>query len=101
MEANSQHIILRSHELMLEPTVFVYAVSGKIPSSLTNTTQEVQVGCISPVIVPDEDIKDTSCMFIGYQNILCPGEDNLEDEVRCLWEKEHSLGVLKKRDTFR
>ena len=95
MEANSQPIILRSHKLMLEPTVFGYAVSGKIPSSLIGATQELQVGCISPQIVTDDDCKETSCMFIGYQNILCPGEGDLEDEIRCLWEKEHSLGVLK------
>ena len=29
------------------------------------------------------------------QNILCPDNSDLEDELRCLWEKEHSLGVLK------
>ena len=94
MEENSQPIILKSHKLMLEPTVFGYAVSGNIPPTLTEKIQELQVGCINPSIVTDREV-ETSCHFIGYQNIFCPGEGDLEDEVRCLWEKEHSLGVLK------
>ena len=38
----------------------------------------------------------TACHFLGYQNVINPGEGDLEDELRCLWEKELSLGVLGK-----
>ena len=95
MEANSQAIILRKHNLMLQPTIFGYAVSGRIPPTLTSSIRDVQVGFNSPLIVVGEEVPEISCHFIGYQNILCPGEGDLEDEIRCLWEKEHSLGVLK------
>ena len=79
---------------MLEPTVFGYAVSGDIPPTLITNMQELQEGCMNPSIVTDREA-ETSCYFIGYQNILCPENNDLEDELRCLWEKEHSLGVLK------
>ena len=52
------------------------------------------MGCICPSIIPEKEVA-TSCYFIGYQNVISPDNDDLEDEVRCLWEKEHSLGVLK------
>ena len=45
------------------------------------------------MIITDK-VLETSCHFIGYQNIICSEEKDLEDELRALWEKEHSLGVL-------
>ena len=88
MDENSQPIIMKKFDLMLEPTHFGYAVSGNIPTELSGNIKEIQTGCISPKVL------ETSCHFIGYQNIICSEENDLEDELRALWEKEHSLGVL-------
>ena len=93
IEENSQPIIMRKFNLMLEPTVFGYAVSGNVPPELAGSIEEIQAGCINPTIIRDKQL-ETSCHFIGYQNIICPEENDLEDEVRALWEKELSLGVL-------
>ena len=108
MESNSQAIILRSQNLLLQPTIFGYAVSGRIPPTLTSSIKDIQVGFSSPLRVVGEGVPETSFYFIGNQNTLCSEKGDSEYKVRQLCEKEHSLGVLIKetntnedpKDTF-
>ena len=77
----------------MESTKFGFVVSGKIPEDLMDNVSEVQIRVNSPVFQYGR-VRTTSCHFIGYQNIINPGMGCLEDELRSLWEKEHSIGVL-------
>ena len=42
---------------------------------------------------------EISCNFIGFQSLLNPGElnqdESLGEELKCLWEKELCLGIMK------
>lgn len=93
MNISSHNVILHDHNLMLEHTIFGYAVSGKVPEALRHSTYNLQVGYIVPVLAQHSTA--TPDMFIGYQEMVIPDYGGLEHVVRCLWEKEQSLGVMK------
>ena len=55
--------------IILEPTHFGYAVNINIPTELSGSIEEILAGCSSPVIITNK-VLETSCHFIGYQNII-------------------------------
>ena len=91
MDERSQPIILRSCNLMLEPTVFGYAVSGDVPATLAKTVQELQVGYISPTVINDQ-IEETSCKFIGCQ-IMFKSEEIVTHTKDDLVKQKGKVGV--------
>ena len=104
MNMKSGNIILKEHDLLLESTMFGYAISGKIPSKLVSSSYDVQAGIVIPVLTHNVSVShladvfdDTSVddSFNGFQAIISNESENLDNLVRMSWEKELSLGVMK------
>ena len=96
--SGSENILLRKWDLLLENTIFGYAVSGKVPEKLVSGTYDLQAGMVTPIIVNNAVVRPDSKeneYFQGYQATLSHDYENLDNMVRLLWEKELSLGVLK------
>ena len=90
-----KNIILKEQDMIIEDTKFGYAVSGRIPEQLRKESYELQANVVIPVLsfnVTIDGIEDD--YFQGFQAILSPECDNLDNLVRITWEKELSLDVL-------
>ena len=98
MGRNSKNIRLSRVDLLLEQTIFGYCVSGKIPDKLLSNAYDIESNTIVPIIVHNRHISECQMgdeYFPGYQAILSPDYENLDNMVRMCWEKELSLGVMK------
>ena len=95
---NLRPVYIKKLEMLLEGTKFGYVPSGKVPQVLKSRVRELQMGCFSPSI--DNKVRyEISYNFMGFQSMMNPGEANqdesLGEELRCLWEKELCLGIMK------
>ena len=98
MGRKSSNIRLERINLLLEQTIFGYAISGKVPDKLLPKCHDTESNYVVPILCQDRNV--ITCTpydeyFPGYQAGLSPDFDNLDNMVRMCWEKELSLGVLK------
>ena len=91
----SHNIVLSNHNLLIEQTMFGYAISGKIPESLLKDTKDLQANQSIPVIAYRAEVNCVTETFQGYEETLSPEYGGLDHITRILWEKELSLGVMK------
>lgn len=98
MGRKSSNIRLERINLLLEQTIFGYAISGKVPDKLMPKSRDTESNYVVPILCQDRNV--ITCTpydeyFPGYQAGISPDFDNLDNMVRMCWEKELSLGVLK------
>ena len=76
--------LLSTLGILLEPTIFGVAVSGKIPEVLTHTAQQVQAHCIAP------KIKTT----VNDHELFYSSDDPpVKQDIEFLWDQEIILNV--------
>ena len=84
IRSDEKIVLLPKLGILLEPTIFGVAVSGKIPECLGNQVEYIQVNCIVPKrakVIADPDL------------ILFEDDPTLKHDIDFLWGQEN-LGVM-------
>ena len=84
--------------ILLEQTIFGYAVSGKVPEELMSKTHDIKNNRIVSMLT--QTINFSTCLpedeyFLGCQTGLRPDYDNSDNMIRMCQEKDQSLSVIK------
>ena len=84
IRSDEKIVLLPELGILLEPTIFGVAVSGKIPESLSNQIEFIQVNCIAPKR-SEVEVESDLLMFNDIPT--------LKQDIDFLWGQE-SLGVM-------
>ena len=94
-QENKNQKVLKKHRMFLQPTIYGWAVSGKIPEHLLSNIKEIGTACSIPRVAKGLKAHRTSCRLTGSRVTISPDyqQDDLEDMVKVMWDQEVAFGV--------